>query len=288
MKKSLVMLMLLSLLLCACGKEEAVPETAPMDTAAPTEYVEEITTDPEAIMDPEDITEPAETETVIRLVRTSVLNERGEEMLYREYSYDEYGRQTEIWEYSDGEVAVFSATAWLSDTQCETVSHYGENTTTVRSTYDEAGNLLRLEYLHNGRTTDYTYDEFGNTLTVQNNDGSSFRYAYTYDDGGRILVQEEYLGDDLVGRLETEYDEAGRETASVYHYPDGSVNYRTVTAYDGATETRTSFDSEGIAYLTQITVTDEQGNVLSRETWQGNEMVSRTENTYQKIEIIAQ
>lgn len=284
MKKFLMILLVLSLLLCGCNQTEE-PETVP-----PTgdDAIIQDVTGPEAEVDPEDLTEPVATEKVTRLTRTSVLNDKGEEILYREYVYDEYGRQSEYWEYTDGEVTSFSTTVWLSEMGCETVSHFGENTSTVHCDYDEQGNLLRQEYPEDGRYTDYTYDEFGHVLTVVTSDGSAFRYEYTYDEGGRILVQKEYLGDDLVGRLEMEYDENGREVATAYFYPDGSINYTTMTTYAGDTETRTSFRADGTAYLTQITVTDVQGNILSRETWQGDEMVSRTEYTYEEIEIIVQ
>lgn len=288
MRKFLIIILTLLLLLCSCRKEET-PATVPTgEPEAETEVIIQDVTGPEAEVDPEDITEPVETETVIRLTRTTVLNDRGEEILYLEYVYDSYGRQTESWEYSDGEVTSFSTTTWISNTQSETVSRYGDSEYPVLSDYDEQGNLIRVEYPDEGRITEYTYDEFGNTLTVQNGDGSGFRYVYTYGENGTVLVREEYLGEDLVGRLEMEYDEAGKEISSIYYYPDGSVNYRTETIREGSTETRTSFDSEGNAYLTQITVTDELGNILSRETWQGDEMVSRTEYTYEEIEIIVQ
>lgn len=294
MKKSLILLLVLSLLLCSCGKTEAAPETAPpAETAAPTEYVQEVT-GPEAEVDPEDITEPVATETVVRLVRTSVLNDKGEEVLYREYFYDAYGRETEYWEYSDGEVLSFCITNWISDTEAEITYSYYEDGILIHMVYDEAGRPILNEKIEHGTVTSkttHTYDEQGNTVntvSVVGDYANTYVYEYTYDDRGNILVRQEFMNGDSIGRLEVEYDAEGREIASVYYYPDGTVNYTTRTTYEGDAETRTSFDSDGTAYLTQITVTDQLGNILSRETWQEDMMVSRTENTYEEIQIIAQ
>ena len=300
MKKAILILMVLSLLLCGCGKNKPVSETDPIETDAPTEYVQEIVlepeiTGPEAEVDPEDMTEPVATETVIRMARTSVFNDRGEETLYREYVYDQYGRQTESWEYSDGEVLSFSITTWISDTEAEITYSYYEEGTLTRMVYDEAGNPILNERIENGTvvsSTTHSYDEYGNNCATESTQGgvvTAYVYEFTYDGQGNPLVRKEFMNGSLMGWLEMEYDSQGREVSTVYYYPDGSVNYTSITTYDGEKGTSTSyFDAGGVCYLTQITVTDELGSILSRETWQGSEMVSRTENTYEELEIIAE
>ena len=296
--KKLIALGLCTLLLCGCGKTEQVPETVPAETAAPTDYVEETAgeelSEPEAIMDPEDITEPVETEKVLLLDSTSVYDDKGKELIYREYHYDDYGRETECWEYSDGEVMSFYLTDWTSANEAEITYSYYEDGVLIRMVYDEAGRPIQNDRIDHGvvtSSTTHAYDDHGNiarTQSIYGDYAAVYRYEYTYDDQGKPLVRKEFLGEELMGWLEMTYDSQGREVSSVYYYPDGSVNYPTTSTFDGLTETRVSADADGNAYLTQITTVDEMGNVLVRETWQGGEMVSRTENVYVEVEIIAE
>lgn len=300
MKKYFVLLIVLSLLLCGCGKNQSAPETGPIETAGPTEYVQETVlepeiTGPEAIMDPEDITEPVETEEVTLLARSYVYDERGRELLYREFSYDDYGRQTECWEYSDGSLVSFFTAVWTADNISEGTYSYYEEGTVIREVYDDRGNLILEEEVVQGQiaqSTSYEYDQYGNLCTSENLDGDGavivlIYCEYTYDGEGNVLSRKEYVNGDLVSWMEMEYDSENREVSSVHYNADGSLNYTTSTAYEGNTETYINYDADGNTNLTQITVYDELGNVLSRETWQWGEMVSRVENVYQTFEIIA-
>ena len=291
--KRLLAVFLSTLLLCGCGKNEQIPETLPAATEAPA-VQEEVLQEPEASMDPADITEPVETEMAMRLDRTAVYDEAGNELIYREYRYDDYGRETECWEYSDGEVMSFSLTSWISENEAEITYSYYEDGVLIRMVYDEAGRPIQNDRIDHGvvtSSTTHAYDDHGNiarTQSIYGDYAAVYRYEYTYDDQGKPLVRKEFLGEELMGWLEMTYDEQGREISSVYYYPDGTINYTTTSTFDGLTEKRVNCDGEGYAYLTQITTLDEWGNVLVRETWQGDEMVSRTEHVYAEFEIIAE
>ncbi len=78
-------------------------------------------------------------------------------------------------------------------------------------TYDEYGNMVEFwTVTENGERINYTtyrYDEKGNLLE-RNNPGQSSK-VMTYDDGGRILTERHYFGDECKAEIEYTYDEAG-------------------------------------------------------------------------------
>jgi len=162
MKKTLILLLALSLLLCGCGKEPAPETAAPTDAPEATEATE-IPEDQEAVTEL-----PAEipTITVTRQVRMAALNEDGEERWYREYTYDELGRlATEREVISTGEENSF-ATVTYADTEAGLEIRYAYNDghiATTRESRDEQGNLVLREFLQDDQmeyATIYTYDEF--------------------------------------------------------------------------------------------------------------------------------
>lgn len=288
MKKSTLILLSLLILLCGCGKEETPTEPFVQETEAIIEA-----TGPEAILDPEDMTEPVPTELVLRTTGGAIYNEKGEEILNFEYSYDAYGRMTEFWEYENGGVSSFSSTVYNSDTEYETTYTYGELQYSVRFTCDEQGRVIHQERTEDGAvtsTTSYTYDDHGNMLTMlmEYADGTTIdmSYSYTYDEAGNPVVMEEYNAGELAGRQEETFDSEGRSTEIRYYDIAGELIRRTVTTYEGNTRTDISYDMDGTAYMTRIMVTDDAGNTLSQETWQEDVLVSRTEYTIEEIEII--
>lgn len=289
MKKITLIILSLVILLCGCGKETPAPTDAPIQE---TEEIVEVT-GPEAILDPEDMTEPLPTEFVLRTTCGAIYNEKGEEILNFEYSYDTYGRMVEFWEYEDGDVSSFSTTVYYSDIEYETNYTYGELQYSVRFTCDENGRVIHQERTEDGvitSTTTYSYDDQGNmtAMLMQYTDGATIdmSYTYTYDDAGNPVRMDEYNAGELAGWQEESFDSEGRSTEIRYYDAAGELIRRTVTTYDGNTRTDISYDMDGAAYMTRIMVTDDHGNTLSQETWQEDVLVSRTEYTIEEIEII--
>lgn len=293
MKKTLILLLALSLLLCGCGTEEAVSTDAPADAPQITEAAQ-IPDDQEAVTKP-----PAQTDTitVTRQVRMAALNEDGTERWYREYTYDELGRlATEREIISDtGEQTYFAAVSYTdTGSGVEMLYTYPEgNTMTIRETLDDRGNVILREDIHDGYVdyyTEYTYDEAGNLISEETHyseDPGVPRNEYDYDERGNQIAHRTYSDEELTGRLETEYDADGRQSSSVYYDANGELVSSTVSTWDGNTETRTRFDSSDEAYMEIIITYDAEGNILRQETQQEGYIISCTEYTYERIEIPA-
>lgn len=280
------------LFLWGCGKNDTIPTQEENIRIEQTEVPE---TGPEGIMDPEDMTQPVYTRLVAKPVRISVQDEQGNEILYREYTYDDYGRQKEYWEYSsEGDLTTFSETEYESDLEYSVTFHSGETTYSVFYRCREDGKILHQEMIQEGQivnATDYTYDDQGNqlTITMTNGEGeSTMSYEYDYDENGNAIQVEEYQGYDLIGWTEYDYDDWDRQIASRYYAADGALARSTETVWDGNSSTVTSFDEEENAYLIQITEIDDHGHIMRKETWQYGMMVSRMEYIYEELEIIVQ
>lgn len=289
MKKITLIALSLLILLCGCVRE-ATPTEPPIQE---TEEIVEVT-GPEAILDPEDMTEPVPTEMVLRLVRKTALTAGGNESWHQEYHYDDYGREKLTEEYMDGEV-VCSTSVTYTESGRELLYTYPEGrTVTVLETWDGSGNLLTREFIEEGEVeyrTDYTYDEQGRLLsytTVYTYEGSPLSCTYEYDDQGNQYLVYEYTGEELMGKTEREFDDQGRKVKAVYTDMLSDWGYTYVYTWEGNTETAIQYESDGTESRKTVTTYDESGNILTQETWQGDDMVSRVEYTYEEIEIIAE
>ena len=292
MKKTLILLLALSLLLCGCGKEPT-PETAASTDAPEVTEVTEIPEDQEAVTEP-----PAEipTITVTRQVRMASLDENGEELWHLEYTYDELGRLISERDVSNtGEETSF-ATVSYADTEAGLEIRYAYNDghiATTRESRDEQGNLVLREFLQDDQmeyATIYTYDENGNLLSEEthysDNPGVP-RIEYTYDEQGNRIGHYEYDGEELTGWQEMTYDADGRCTETRSYGYDGELVSRTEHSWEGNTEIRSRMDSDGTVYMVTLVTYDEEGNLLQQETQQDGYVISCTEYTYEHFEIPA-
>lgn len=294
MKRILIAMLVLTLLLCGCGKEEPKPTEPAPQTQPQTE--ETLPTEAPATEDPdgipeglEGVTEPSTGEkTVYLAVRMSVENADGEETSYETYTYDEQGRRTGSQEVrTDGQAGTTTSTIYSENGDYVTVYTTGEFTYSVRNFLDEMGNVIRDEMVEDGNvtdTTERTFDQYGNQLTVRTDFGY-FTYEYTYDENGNVTKRKEYHDGVLIGWLEMTYDADERVTESAYYGPDGDISYSTAITWEGNTQTSNYRDAEGEVYMVVMESFDDRGNTLFRETWQGDLVVSRVSYTYEPFQI---
>lgn len=144
-------------------------------------------------------------------------------------------------------------------------------------TYDDAGNLIRLEVTDkDGNLTilqEYRYDEAGNqTMTIDVSEpGKECVTEYTYDENGNRLGWYYRENGALQEYVETTYDEQGREVFSARYDPLGNqLHYwiytysddgRIVTTdYSGERTTIDNYNESGL--LTRSESRDSEGNLI--------------------------
>ena len=288
MKRILVLILALSLLLCGCGKEQPgqtqpdLQETlpAPSETAGSEEV--------EGILDPD-------TQVIYLLVRTIVTNDAGQELSGKEFAYDDRGFCVSERSYSNIGDSGYTC-LHTPDSQGRLISSaYTEpdgSQYTVDYTYDAQGNVLTETVTREETTqrTEYTYDEQGNYLTLkQYMDGElavDYSFAYVYDGQGRMVSTDEYLFGDLMYHVTYAYDDQGREISSSIAMVSGEIQSRTVSQWDGLTETRLYYSGEDAEpFMVSVFTYDDAGNVVFEETRQGDTVINRAEHIYEPFEV---
>ena len=279
MKRCLAAILMLTMLLTACGNAAPVvteaPETTkvPETTAAPEE--------PRTRIVPETIT----TEVFVgdMAIESSIV-----------HSYDERGLLKEIVSYSNG--TEVSRTTAETDEHGEVIRQSavsGENAIVTESdlTYDDAGNLIRrVDTVSENDTVmdvrEYTYNPDHTLAKAVFNSHRDAGYttsnAYEYDaEGCEILeIREDSSG--AVTHIETQYDENGRVTGTVTKTPDGDVLMYGETIYqeDGTVKQQTRFPDGTLSPSYTVTTYNAQGNPLTTETYNGEMLAMRMSYTY--------
>lgn len=289
MKKLIPIMLVLLLLLSACGGDEPAETTGINggESSQPTETVS--SEDPEGILDPD-------TKIIYCLVKMIVTNDAGQELSGREYTYDETGFCTGERQYSNiGGAANTRVNTPDSEGRIGSSEFTEPDGTqyTITYTYDDFDRVVREETVwDSGLTelTEYTYDEQGNYLTLkQYVDGEiamDYAFSYTYDGSGRQVAMDEYLFGDLLYHVTFDYDDQGREIASVTSLVNGEIQSRTESSWDGLTETRNYFSAEETEpFMVSVFTYDDQGNVVFEETRQDEIVINRAEYIYEPFEV---
>lgn len=289
MKKLISLILVLLLLLTACGgkKPEQTNPTGGTDAPRPTET--QAPTDSEGVLDPT-------TEIRYLLVKMIVTNDLGQELWGREYSYDENGFCTGEREYSNIGAAPYSrvnAPDALGRIGTSTFTEADGSQYTITYTYDEFNRCIREDVSWDGELleyTEYSYNEQGNYLTLKQYIGGElvvdYSFSYTYDGQGNQVSMDEYFFGELMNHVATVYDADGRELATTTTLVNGEIMGRTESQWDGLTETRLYFSGdETEPFMISVFTYDDQGNVVFEETSQDGEILNRSEYIYEPFEV---
>lgn len=289
MKKILALILALCLLLCGCGRENPAETTlTPEETAAPTLETEN-SGEGEGILDPT-------TEIRYLIVKKIVTNDAGQELWGTDYSYDDSGFCTQEREYSNIGSASYSrvnSPDMLGRIGSSLFTETDGSQYTVFYTYDDFDRCVREDVTYEDGTqeyTEYTYNDQGQYLTLKQYIAGElimdYSFSYTYDGSGRQVSMDEYLGGELMYHVTFTYDEEGRETGTVTSLVNGEVQSRTVSHWDGLTETRYFYSGEDTEpFMVSVFTYDGNGNVVFEETRQGETVINRAEYIYEPFEV---
>jgi hypothetical protein len=134
--------------------------------------------------------------------------------------------------------------------------------------YDPEGRSVGYEDYVTGlsepRKHIYTLDNSGNRVGYRivqptGKDGDE-KYAYKYDDSGKLVVEELYYKTTLVSRNENTYDQQGRLISQVSYNPDATVSARISVSLgpDGKPVERTRHDGNLLTYRVRYTYDGKQ------------------------------
>ena len=283
MKKLILILLALMLILTACDGAKA---EKPTETQAST-YSNE---GPEGILDENMPT------TVYKLMRVVSYNEEGVEQWHREFVYDANGFCVEEMEVTNAGTISYRNVNVPNDrglTETTQITEANGLQYLIEYTYDEAGRVSsQSKYMDDVEvdSTRYTYDDHGNYLTLQQyyNGELVIEYAfeYTYNDQGKQLTRDEYMNGELLSHVEMEYDEQGREIGSRSSSFGGASQSRTVSTWEGLTETREYYGMEmEDAYLVSVISYDDHGNVILEQSQYNGGGFTMLEYTYEPFEV---
>lgn len=289
MKRILPLILILLLLLSACGNEEPAETTLGTEASQPTASETLSGGEGEGVLDPT-------TEIRYLLVKMIVTNADGEELWGREYSYDNTGFCTQEREYSNIGSASYSRVNSpdpLNRIGSSVFTELDGSQYTAVYTYDEFDRCLREDITYEDGTSEYTaytYNEQGNYLSLQQYIGGEltmdYSFSYTYDGAGNQVSMDEYLFGELLYHVALTYDAEGREVGSVTSLVNGEVQSRTESQWDGLTETRYFYSGEDAEpFMVSVFTYDDAGNVVFEETRQGDTVINRAEYIYEPFEV---
>lgn len=288
MKKIIPVILILLLLLSACGKDEPIQTTPTGTEGIPTGSETVNGGEGEGILDPT-------TEIRYLIVKMIVTNDAGQELSGTEYTYDDTGFCVSQRQYSNIGGAGYTCLNTPGANGLVARSDYTEpdgTAYTVEYTYNDDDLLVKETVLRENATeiTEYTYDEQGNYLTLRQSIGGElvmdYTFSYTYDGQGNRVAMDEYLFGDLMYHVTFTYDGEGREISSVTSLLNGEIQSRTVSQWDGLTETRLYYSGEDEEpFMVSVFTYDDSGNVVFEETRQDDTVINRAEYIYEPFEV---
>ena len=151
---------------------------------------------------------------------------------------------------ADGEVYAYAEFTVVDGLVMEETRTYGNEVYTYVYTYDENGNMTRVETQdpYSSSITERIYDEEGRIVQEETNyDGGSSLTVYTYDERGLLVKFERTDSDGYYAVDEYTYDEEGNALTEVYKM-EGFTRTTTYT-YDRQTRMMTSLtvlEHEGV------------------------------------------
>lgn len=286
-RKSIVCLgIVLVLLMTACGNAApaASQPTAPAATV-PAPSVPETT---------EATQPPQKTRTVLQTMTTEVF--MGDMVLVNRTDniYDDQGLLCETVNYS-GETETFR-TVFENDAHGEVLRQTADmggvvQVTDSENTYDESGNLIKKvdTVSMNGVVTDIREYNFNTShkhtscvFTTLGEPNQVTTITYEYDSQGREILesQENSMGGSQ--QTETQYNGNGQVVKLIYRDAAGEITgYSEITYLDDGTEKQVGYAPDGTPSPSYtVTTRNEQGNILTQETYTGDTLTMRLTMTY--------
>lgn len=273
--------------LCACSNPSSPTDTTSSTTSVPS-TVSTTATKPAATTAP---TQP-QTPTKTIYVRTSYTKKSDTMDALTEYVYDENDLLTEVIQYSGTTLTKRytvtcddngNYTQWDSESDTETLS--------ARYFWDEEGrNLGNAQYLNDvlQYSTTYTWTDglLVDTVSSMPEQSLETRLQYTYN-SENLRVRSDYFVNNSLQRYGVySIDDHGRTSSISYYLPDGTAYYTTSYLYGILSETQITQSAEGGVTQKIITTYDANGNVLTIQTYNGqNTLLSTETNTWKAITV---
>lgn len=265
MKKLLILLLSLTILLsmAACSED-------PVDTP----------------------TEPTQPQTKTVYVHSSVTHTHGTATSRTEYLYDDAGLLTATVVYTgEEESRRFSVTCDENGNPIRWVANVDGTESATEYTYDNEGRNLGTYIYTDGKLVTSTESTWVNgrrvsVLAKAPSQNFESRSEYTYDENGNMIRQDLYVNGQLSSYAIYTCDEQNRPVSCDSYTVDGTPSGAVAYAYDGNTETRTSYDTS--LAVTQITVLtyDEHGNLLTSTTSDNaGKVLSSEVHTWKPVEV---
>ena len=251
------------------------------------------------------------------LVLTAVYNEKG--FLLSEARMDIEGGDEEVHSYryndqgyltehlleipADGIMERFVTIRNSDGLPLEITKYYGEEPGEKTSyTYGAHAQPVRIvRYDADGvfeEEDELLYDDQARMISriVKNAEGQEKAILFTYDENGRLVKEEERLGDDIVSVLNTEYDQYGREVWLRRLNAEGKMVSAQESQYDevGRLVRRTTrgfytristYTYNEAGQLAEESLSDENGFVISRNRMEYNEDGQLSDETVYETDL---